>query len=99
MKTYNIKTAPTEILKKFYDKTIKSNSFARIISIPIKKELNKRKNIKPQTVNTIASKFKPIKYASIGKSQMTSGRKSTVLTSDGLLTNKINIRKKKLLGE
>ena len=100
MKTYNIKTAPTEILKKFYDKTIKSNSFARFFSIPIKKELNKRKNIKPQTVNTIVPKSKPIKYASIGRKQMRMGRSGTVVTSSGLLVNKnMKIKKKKLLGE
>jgi len=80
-----------------------TKSWYRLAEILLPNELNSaiesnKKISKPQTVNTIASKFKPIKYASIGKSQMTSGRKSTVLTSDGLLTNKINIRKKKLLG-
>ena len=81
-----------------------TKSWYRLAEILLPNELNSaiesnKKISKPQTVNTIASKFKPIKYASIGKSQMRSGRKSTVLTSDGLLTNKINIRKKKLLGE
>jgi hypothetical protein len=80
-----------------------TKSWYRLAEILLPNELNSaiesnKKISKPQTVNTIASKFKPIKYASIGKSQMRSGRKSTVLTSDGLLTNKINIRKKKLLG-
>ena len=80
-----------------------TKSWYRLAEILLPNELNSaiessKKISKPKTVNTIASKYKPIKYASIGKSQMRSGRKSTVLTSDGLLTNKINIRKKKLLG-
>jgi hypothetical protein len=54
---------------------------------------------KPQTVNVTASKSKPVKYASIGKSQMSMGRSGTVITSGGLLANnKTTIRKKKLLG-
>ena len=55
---------------------------------------------KPQTVNTIVPKSKPVKYASIGKSQMRMGRSGTVVTSGGLLVNKnMKIKKKKLLGE
>jgi len=55
---------------------------------------------KPQTVNTIVPKSKPVKYASIGKSQMRMGRSGTVVTSGGLLTNnKTTIKKKTLLGE
>jgi hypothetical protein len=54
---------------------------------------------KPKTVNTIAPKSKPAKYASIGKSQMRTGRSGTVVTSGGLLiNNKTTIKKKKLLG-
>jgi hypothetical protein len=54
---------------------------------------------KPQTVNTIVPKTKPVKYASIGKSQMRMGRSGTVVTSGGLLTNNnTTIKKKKLLG-
>jgi len=54
---------------------------------------------KPQTVNTIAPKSKPVKYASIGRTQMAMGRSGTVVTSGGLLTNnKTTIKKKKLLG-
>jgi hypothetical protein len=54
---------------------------------------------KPQTVNTIVSKSKSVKYASIGKSQMRTGRSGTVVTSGGLLANnKTTIKKKKLLG-
>jgi len=54
---------------------------------------------KPQTVNTIVSKSKSVKYASIGKSQMRMGRSGTVVTSGGLLANnKTTIKKKKLLG-
>ena len=54
---------------------------------------------KPQTVNTIVSKSKSVKYASIGKSQMRMGRSGTVVTSGGLLANnKTTIKKKNLLG-
>ena len=54
---------------------------------------------KPQTVNTIIPKSKPVKYASIGKSQTRMGRSGTVVTSGGLLTNNnTTIKKKKLLG-
>ena len=54
---------------------------------------------KPQTVNTIVPKTKPVKYASIGRKQMAMGRSGTVVTSGGLLTNnKTTIKKKKLLG-
>ena len=54
---------------------------------------------KPQTVNTIVPKTKPVKYASIGRTQMAMGRSGTVVTSGGLLTNnKTTIKKKKLLG-
>ena len=54
---------------------------------------------KPQTVNTIVPKSKPVKYASIGKSQMRMGNTGTVVTSGGLLTNqKTTIKKKTLLG-
>ena len=109
MKRYSVETAPTKILKKFYDKSIKSNSFAKILSIPIKKELEKRQNIKPQTVkpqtvkpqnvNVTVPKSKPIKYASIGRKQMKIGRSGTVITSGGLLANnKTTIKKKTLLG-
>ena len=105
MKRYSVETAPTKILKKFYDKSIKSNSFAKILSIPIKKELEKRQTVKPQTVkpqtvNVTVPKSKPIKYASIGRKQMKIGRSGTVITSGGLLANnKTTIKKKKLLGE
>ena len=62
------------------------------------KELKKKNTAK--TVNTITTKSKPIKYASIGKSQMRMGRSGTVVTSGGLLVNKnMKIKKKKLLGE
>ena len=61
------------------------------------KEL-KQKNT-TNNVNTIVPKSKPVKYASIGKSQMRMGRSGTVVTSGGLLTNNnITIKKKKLLG-
>jgi len=54
---------------------------------------------KPQTVNVTVPKSKPVKYASIGKSQMRTGRSGTVVTSGGLLTNNnTTIKKKKLLG-
>ena len=54
---------------------------------------------KPKIVNTIAPKSKPVKYASIGRSQMRMGRSGTVVTSGGLLTNnKTTIKKKTLLG-
>ena len=54
---------------------------------------------KPQTVNTIVPKTKPVKYDSIGRKQMAMGRSGTVVTSGGLLTNnKTTIKKKKLLG-
>ena len=61
------------------------------------KEL-KQKNT-TNNVNTIVPKSKPVKYASIGKSQMRMGRSGTVVTSGGLLTNNnTTIKKKKLLG-
>jgi hypothetical protein len=61
------------------------------------KEL-KQKNTN-KTVNVTAPKSKPVKYASIGKTQMAMGRSGTVVTSGGLLTNnKTTIKKKKLLG-
>ena len=61
------------------------------------KELKQKNTAK--TVNTIATKSKPVKYASIGKSQMAMGRSGTVVTSGGLLAKKnIKIKKKKLLG-
>ena len=61
------------------------------------KEL-KQKNT-TNNVNTILPKSKPVKYASIGKSQMRMGRSGTVVTSGGLLTNNnTTIKKKKLLG-
>ena len=61
------------------------------------KEL-KQKNT-TNNVNTIVPKSKPVKYASIGKSQMRMGRSGTVVTSGGLLVNKnMKIKKKKLLG-
>ena len=66
----------------------------------VKKALQevKKKNT-AKTVNTIVPKSKPVKYASIGKSQMRMGRSGTVVTSGGLLTNnKTTIKKKKLLG-
>ena len=81
-----------------------TKSWYRLAEILLPNELNaaiesNKKISKPQTVNTIASKFKPIKYASIGKSQMSMGRSGTVITSGGLLTNnKTTIKKKKLLG-
>jgi len=54
---------------------------------------------RPKTVNVTLPKNKPVKYASIGKSQMRMGRSGTVVTSGGLLTNnKTTIKKKKLLG-
>ena len=62
------------------------------------KEL-KQKNTN-KTVNVTVPKNKPVKYASIGKSQMRIGRSGTVVTSGGLLVNKnMKIKKKKLLGE
>jgi len=61
------------------------------------KEL-KQKNTN-KTVNTLVPKSKPVKYASIGKSQMSMGRSGTVVTSNGLLAkNKTTIKKNKLLG-
>jgi len=61
------------------------------------KELKQKNTTK--TVNTIATKSKPVKYASIGKSQIRMGRSGTVVTSGGLLANnKTIIKKKKLLG-
>ena len=61
------------------------------------KEVKKKNTAK--TVNVTVPKSKPVKYASIGKSQMSMGRSGTVITSGGLLTNnKTTIKKKKLLG-
>jgi len=62
------------------------------------KELKQKNNTK--NVNVKVPKSKPVKYASIGKSQMAMGRSGTVVTSGGLLVNKnMKIKKKKLLGE
>ena len=44
------------------------------------------------------SKPKPVKYASIGKSQMRSGRSSTIKTSSYGVLNKLKTKKKTLLG-
>jgi len=61
------------------------------------KELKQKNNTK--NVNVTVPKSKPVKYASIGKSQMAMGRSGTVVTSGGLLVNKnMKIKKKKLLG-
>jgi len=61
------------------------------------KEL-KQKNT-TNNVNTIVPKSKPVKYASIGKSQIKMGRSGTVVTSGGLLANNnTTIKKNKLLG-
>jgi hypothetical protein len=82
-----------------------SKSWYRLAEILLPNELNSaiesnKKISKPQTVNTIAPKSKPVKYVSIGKTQMAMGRSGTVVTSGGLLTNnKTTIKKKKLLGE
>ena len=61
------------------------------------KELKQKNNTK--NVNVTVLKSKPVKYASIGKSQMRMGRSGTVVTSGGLLANqKTTIKKKTLLG-
>ena len=61
------------------------------------KELKQKNNTK--NVNVTVPKSKPVKYASIGKSQMRMGRSGTVVTSGGLLANqKTTIKKKTLLG-
>ena len=61
------------------------------------KELKQKNTI--NNVNTIIPKSKPVKYSSIGKSQIKMGRSGTVVTSGGLLANnKTTIKKKKLLG-
>jgi len=44
------------------------------------------------------SKPKPVKYASIGKPQMRSGRSATILNQSSLLNNKYKIKNKTLLG-
>jgi hypothetical protein len=81
-----------------------SKSWYRLAEILLPNELNSaiesnKKISKPQTANTIAPKFKPVKYASIGRKQMAMGRSGTVVTSGGLLVNKnMKIKKKKLLG-
>ena len=62
------------------------------------KEL-KQKNT-TNNINTIVPKSKPVKYASIGKSQIRMGRSGTIVTSNGLLKNKnTKIKKNKLLGQ
>jgi len=75
--------------------------FSKIINMAVKEGILKPVTpiSKPKTVNVTVPKNKPVKYASIGKSQMRMGRSGTVVTSGGLLTNnKTTIKKKKLLG-
>ena len=76
--------------------------FSKIINMAVKEGILKPVTpiSKPKTVNVTLPKNKPVKYASIGKSQMRMGRSGTVVTSGGLLTNqKTTIKKKTLLGE
>ena len=75
--------------------------FSKIINMAVKEGILKPVTpiSKPKTVNVTVPKSKPVKYASIGKSQMRTGRSGTVVTSGGLLTNNnTTIKKKKLLG-
>jgi len=53
----------------------------------------------PQTVDVTASTMSNKKYASIGRSQMRSGRRSTIKTSSTGLTSAFKTSKKTLLGE
>ena len=53
----------------------------------------------PQPVDVTASTMNKKKYASIGTSQMRSGRYSTIKTSSTGLTSSTKTSKKKLLGE
>lgn len=76
--------------------------FSKIINMAVKEGILKPVTpiSKPKTVNVTVPKNKPVKYASIGKSQMRMDNTGTVVTSGGLLANqKTTIKKKTLLGE
>ena len=55
-------------------------------------------NIKTSSATTVDVTAPKKKYASIGKAQMTSGRRSTIQTSSTGLMSKASIGKKTLLG-
>ena len=71
------------------------------INMAISKGIIKRVNTKPKLKSKskiTKPKTKSVKYSSIGKKQMRSGRYSTIKTSGGLLSKNLKISKKKLLG-
>jgi len=74
----------------------------RGINMAISKGIIKRVNTKPKLkskskINKFKPKTKSVKFSSIGKKQMRSGRYSTIKTSGGLLSKNLKISKKKLL--
>ena len=73
----------------------------RGINMAISKGIIKRVNTKPKLKSkskTTTPKTKSVKYSSIGKKQMRSGRYSTIKTFGSLLSKNLKISKKKLLG-
>lgn len=77
---------------KFFKRALQTPGFQKVIS-------EVKQKSKPQTVDVTASTMNKNKYASIGTSQMRSGRYSTIKTSSTGLTSSTKTSKKKLLGE